>query len=193
MWISRRNKSVKGKEKEAIYIPKVQEGKEEIILSAVCVTWSLVLYLCFVDRCLSFCTFSFGRCVVCSSSIYGFWLPHWYLQTLLTRRIQRIKQSEGRKEQVEKEELISIIKHEGTIVGIDYYSSFLISRFSDVLHTYEGNTSPLSIAVEKCHFNIVKPILENSSYIDLSDIGKSPLFLAAEKGYHAILVLLLHS
>ena len=35
----------------------------------------LVLYVCFVDRCLSFCTFSFGHCVVCSSSIYGFWLP----------------------------------------------------------------------------------------------------------------------
>ena len=27
--------------------------------------------------------FSFGQCVVCSSSIYGFWLPLWYLQTLL--------------------------------------------------------------------------------------------------------------
>jgi hypothetical protein len=26
--------------------------------------------------------FSFGQCVVCSSSIYGFWLPLWYLQTL---------------------------------------------------------------------------------------------------------------
>jgi hypothetical protein len=24
-----------------------------------------------------------GHCVVCSSSIYGFWLPLWYLQTLL--------------------------------------------------------------------------------------------------------------
>ena len=36
------------------------------------VTRSLVLYVCFVDRCLSFCTFSFGHCVVCSSSIYGF-------------------------------------------------------------------------------------------------------------------------
>ena len=34
------------------------------------VTRSLVLYVCFVDRCLSFCTFSFGHCVVCSSSIY---------------------------------------------------------------------------------------------------------------------------
>ena len=33
--------------------------------------------------CLSFCTFSFGHYVVCSSSIYGFWLPLWYLQTLL--------------------------------------------------------------------------------------------------------------
>ena len=30
---------------------------------------------CFVDRCLSFCTYSFGHCVICSSSIYRFWLP----------------------------------------------------------------------------------------------------------------------
>ena len=28
--------------------------------------------LCFVDRCLYFCPFSFGHCVVCPSSIYGF-------------------------------------------------------------------------------------------------------------------------
>ena len=34
------------------------------------VTWSLVLYLCFVHRCSSFCTFSFDHCVVCSFSIY---------------------------------------------------------------------------------------------------------------------------
>jgi hypothetical protein len=53
------------------------------VFSGVRVTRSLVLYVCFVDRCLSFCTFSFGHCVVCSSSIYGFWLPLWYLQTLL--------------------------------------------------------------------------------------------------------------
>ena len=31
---------------------------------------SLVLCLCFVDRCLSFCTFPFGHYVVCPS-IYG--------------------------------------------------------------------------------------------------------------------------
>jgi hypothetical protein len=40
--------------------------------SGVRVTRSLVLYVFFVDRCLSFCTFSFGHCVVCSSSIYEF-------------------------------------------------------------------------------------------------------------------------
>ena len=43
---------------------------------------SLVLCLCFVDRCLSFCTFPFGHYVVCPS-IYGLWIPLWYLQTLL--------------------------------------------------------------------------------------------------------------
>ena len=52
------------------------------VFSGVRFTRSLVLYVCFVNRCLSFCTFSFGHCVVCSSSIYGFWLPLWYLQTL---------------------------------------------------------------------------------------------------------------
>ena len=55
------------------------------VFSGVRVTRSLVLYVYFVDLCLSFCTFSFGHCVVCSSSIYGFWLPLWYLQTLLTK------------------------------------------------------------------------------------------------------------
>jgi len=54
------------------------------IFSGVHVTRSLVLLVCFVDRCLSFCNFSFGHCVVCSSSIYGFWLHLWYLQTLLS-------------------------------------------------------------------------------------------------------------
>jgi hypothetical protein len=45
------------------------------VFGGVRVTRSLVLCVCFVDRCLSFCTSSFGYCVVCSSSIYGFWLP----------------------------------------------------------------------------------------------------------------------
>ena len=36
------------------------------VFSDVRVTRSLVLYVCFVDRCLSFCTFSFCHCV------YGF-------------------------------------------------------------------------------------------------------------------------
>ena len=37
-------------------------------------TRSLVLCVCFVDRCLSICSFSL-LAIVCYSSIYGFWLP----------------------------------------------------------------------------------------------------------------------
>ena len=64
------------------YVPLVVNTSPPVF-SGVRATRSLVLYACFVDRCLFFCTFSFGHCVVCSSSIYGFWLPLWYLQTLL--------------------------------------------------------------------------------------------------------------
>ena len=60
------------------------------VFSGVRVARSLVLYVCFVDRCLSFCTFSFDHCVVCSSSIYGFRLPLWYLQTPLRSRYYRL-------------------------------------------------------------------------------------------------------
>ena len=55
------------------------------VFSGVPVNRSLVLYVCFVDRCLSFCAFSFGHCVVCLSSIYRFRIPIGYLQTLLTK------------------------------------------------------------------------------------------------------------
>jgi len=54
------------------------------VFSGVHVARSLVLCVCFVDHYLSFCAFSFGHCVVCSTSRCGFWLSLWYLQTLLT-------------------------------------------------------------------------------------------------------------
>jgi len=63
-------------EQELLTLPEHMSSPP--VFSGVCVTRSLV----FVDRYLSFCTFSFGNCVVCSSSIYGFWLPLWYLQAL---------------------------------------------------------------------------------------------------------------
>jgi hypothetical protein len=52
--------------------------------SGVRITRSSVLCVCFVERCISLCPFSFDHCVVCAASIYGFWLPLWYLQTILT-------------------------------------------------------------------------------------------------------------
>ena len=42
------------------------------VFSEVRVNRSLVLCVCFVDRCLSFYPFTFDHCVVCCSSIYGF-------------------------------------------------------------------------------------------------------------------------
>jgi hypothetical protein len=46
------------------------EFTPSLVFSGVRVTRSLVLYVLY--PCLSFCTFSFGHCVVCSSSIYRF-------------------------------------------------------------------------------------------------------------------------
>ena len=69
-------------EKELLTLPEHLSSSPPVF-GGVRVTRSLVLYVCLVDRCLSFCTFSFGHCVVCSSSIYEFWLPLWYFQTLL--------------------------------------------------------------------------------------------------------------
>ena len=56
-------------------VPLVEHKSSTTDFSGVRVTRSLVICLCFVDRCLSFCTISFGHCNVCYSSIFGFWLP----------------------------------------------------------------------------------------------------------------------
>jgi hypothetical protein len=67
-WLTTRERKVlvDGEKSRSV---KVKSGVP--IFSRVRVTRSLVLCVCFVDRCLSFCPFSFGHCVFCSSSIYG--------------------------------------------------------------------------------------------------------------------------
>ena len=57
-------------ERELLTLPEHMSSPP--VFNAVRVTRSLVLYVSFVDRCLSFCTFSFDHCVVCTSSLYGF-------------------------------------------------------------------------------------------------------------------------
>ena len=99
------------KQELAMKIQLSNEGKKSGLGSRVtrrCHQWSLLenlssprvlvgfmllnLYIsvqCFVDCCLLLYPFSFGhcvvcsRCVVCSISINGLWLPLWYLQTFL--------------------------------------------------------------------------------------------------------------
>jgi len=79
-FVTRLTRRVTIVEQELLTLP--EHMSSPAVFSGVRVTRSLTLYVCFVDRCLSFCTFSFGHYVVCFS-IYGFLLPLWYLQTLL--------------------------------------------------------------------------------------------------------------
>jgi hypothetical protein len=51
------------------------------------ISYSIYSFMCmFCSSLLVRLSFSFGHCVVCLS-IYGFGLPLWYLQTLLTSRL----------------------------------------------------------------------------------------------------------
>ena len=55
-----------------------------LVVCGLRIARSLYSMSCFKDRCWSFCPFSCGQYVVCSSSSYVFWLPPWYLQSFLT-------------------------------------------------------------------------------------------------------------
>ena len=63
-------------EKERLTLPEHMDSPP--VFSGVRASRSLVLYVYFVDRCLSFCPFSFGHCVVFSSSIYGLLTKSWW-------------------------------------------------------------------------------------------------------------------
>jgi hypothetical protein len=61
------NKKIAGKKKHDKNTPKT------MIHKYLQRTLRIENHVCFVDRCLSFCPFAFGHCVVWPS-IYGFWL-----------------------------------------------------------------------------------------------------------------------
>jgi len=65
---------------------KVEHLSSPPVFIGVRVTRYLVLCVCFVDHCLSFCTFSFGHCVICPS-IYGFGLPFGIFKLCLNTEI----------------------------------------------------------------------------------------------------------
>jgi hypothetical protein len=104
--------------------------------NGVRVTGSSVLCVCFVDRCLSFCTFSFVHCVVCSSSMYRFWLPLWYLQTLLPLVEEQQWLTKHYTEEYRLYNMNPTLSEDeimySTIVG----SSFSTSGSSCMFHTY---------------------------------------------------------
>ena len=87
-FVTRLTRRVSLVEQELLTLPEHLSSPP--VFSGVCVSRYLVLCVCFVDLCLFFSTFSFGHCVVCSSSIYEFWFPLCYLQTLLPIAIQYV-------------------------------------------------------------------------------------------------------
>jgi hypothetical protein len=80
-FVTRLRRRVPLVEQELLTLPEHLSSSP--VLSGVRVTRSLVLCICFLNNCVSFCPFSFGHRVVCTFSIYEFWLSLWYLQTLL--------------------------------------------------------------------------------------------------------------
>ena len=54
---------------DILFLTMASATSWKVILWCVISCYSIfVVYVCFVDRCLYFCTFSFGHCVVCSDS-----------------------------------------------------------------------------------------------------------------------------
>jgi predicted nucleic acid-binding Zn ribbon protein len=56
--------------------------------------WPLCCLLFFVTRILINPLVSFGHCVVCSSSLHGFWLPLWYLLAIVLSALLRYTDSD---------------------------------------------------------------------------------------------------
>jgi hypothetical protein len=77
-FVTRLTRRVSLVEQELLTLPEILNSPP--VFGGVHVTRSAVLFVC----CLSFCTFSFGQCVVCTSSIYRFSLPLSYPQTPFT-------------------------------------------------------------------------------------------------------------
>jgi hypothetical protein len=55
------------------------------------VLWGNFIYMFCRSLFVRLCFFSFSHCDVCPSSIYGLWLPLWYLQTILINYCSTLK------------------------------------------------------------------------------------------------------
>ena len=77
-------------QKSASYLLTLPEYfRSPPVFSGVRVTRYLALCVCFVDRCLFFCTFFFSHSTVCSSSIFRFRIPFGIFKLFLTFTLLR--------------------------------------------------------------------------------------------------------
>jgi hypothetical protein len=111
----------------------------------ISVTWSLVLRVCFVDRCLSLCTYSVGHCVACSS-MHGFWLSIWYLQTL-QHTLNTTNPTVTRRVSYKGQELLTNCEHlNSPLFLVAHLFSFLCCVF--VLYL----SSLCALSTQCCHY-----------------------------------------
>ena len=79
------------------YPSRASEFNSPLIFSGIRVARSLFFYLMFCRLLQSLCPSSFGHCVVCSSSNYGYRLPFWYLPSFhRENRWRSIKNGQSR-------------------------------------------------------------------------------------------------
>ena len=121
-FVTRLTRRVPLVEQELLTLPEHLSSSS--IFSGVGVTPYLVICVFFVDRCLSFCTFCFGHCVVCSSSIYEFWLPLWYLRTPPTDIFDRKNNNKKQNKNTTSEQYQNIINGD----KIDTLNTHICSR-----------------------------------------------------------------
>ena len=121
------------------------------------------MYVLYIVVC-PFALFSFGHCVVCSSSIYRFWLPLWYLRSLLSTVVLTVKASASSE--------ACIVEHPSSaklllrmlmlITFCLYFESARNSSFLDLKSVYSVNSTldPTVVPVRlRCVISLVDYLL----------------------------------
>ena len=109
------------------------------------------------------CSFFIGLCVVCYSSIYGFWLPVWYVQTLLASQESVCWCIYG-----EKATMKSQYRHHLCVAGIDFAS---FCQFEIWFRNYSNSVVGLFVYFCLCFIHSMIINLESALYKDMTVCG----------------------
>ena len=139
-------------EQELLTLP--EHLSSSLIFSGVGVTPYLVICVFFVDRCLSFCTFCFGHCVVCSSSIYDSDYPFGIFELLLQIFLIKKKEQQKTNKNTTSEQYQNIINGDKMDTLNTHISSRLLSYIGTSM--WSGNLELYTCTYHCCReFGVV--------------------------------------